>query len=238
MILSCCINVLNVLLVIHKCRYRPYKFPASAKAIEHRLPVTSESESVMILHLPRYPRIVTRRPYHKVRSSRHKIGYTFTPALVKYGRIGNSIHISTLYIRIVTFNLSDILRYYRRLKPYSLVRLFRTAVILAYPVYAPLCIHCVPPYRKRLCVPEIKTTHDCPVFRYLKRFYNVRPQPVLVVNGIIPPLREHLSRKTVPIAVQQSFFLRSRKHRQACKIRRVVFEQLLVVEHTRRYKHP
>ena len=63
-----------------------------------------------------------------------------------------------------------------------------------------------------------------------ERFDDVGPALVFVVVRVVPPLGEHLPRKTVPVSVEQCLLFGLRQRGQCADVARVVFQQRRIVK--------
>ena len=161
----------------------------------------------MHLHLPRDPGIISLVEQHTLMTAhvprRHLVSHGVSTALVEDSRVSRPE--DTDVIRdLLPLVLQDAVSDLHRRQLQSDVRLpGLTAVPLFVQVQRPVWGSREPSARERSAEAVVEAEVSRPVCRDLERRDDVRPQPVLVVRGIVDELLEDLSLKGIPVTVQQ-----------------------------------
>nr|DAL39790.1 MAG TPA_asm: hypothetical protein [Caudoviricetes sp.] len=224
------VDVFHVALAVHQVRDGADEVFAGGKHLKHGPPILSKGKTVVELHLPSKPRVVTGGPVQKVRGLFLHLGNALTLTLVEDGRVGHPQNHPPFQQRVVLLCLSDAPCLLHRVDFQALVGRPGAAVQLLDAVQPSFFVRCVPPHGKRLRVAEIVPPPDLPVPRDAEGLYHVGPPLVVVVGRVVPPFGEHLAGKAVPVAVKQRLLFGFRQAGQRADVARVVLQQGGVVK--------
>ena len=224
------VDVLHVALVIDEVRDGADEVLAGVEDLQHRPSVFAESQPVVELHLSRQTGVVAGHPVQKVRAFLLHVRDALAPALVEDGRVGHAQDDPAFQQRVVLLRFPDHPCLFHRVLSQALVGCAGAAVKLLDAVEPPALVRCIPPHRKRLRETKVVSPPDLPVLRDGERFDDVGPALVFIVVRVVPPLGEHLSRKAVPVSVEQCLLLGLRQRGQCADVARVVFQQRRIVK--------
>ena len=189
----------------------------------------------MQLHLSRDPGVVSLVEHHTpvppVIPRSHLVCHRIAPALVEDRRVCHPEHLDVIP-DLLLFPLQDPVRDLHRGQLYADIRHPGLAPVpLPVPVQTAIRPHRKPSAGKRLRVPVVKPEVPRPVRRNLERLHHMRPQAILVVRRVIPPLLEHLPLEAVPVSVQQR---RPQRRRLLLQLENVVIRDKRILHRQRR----
>ena len=160
-VLLCRVHVLNVLFIVHKRWNSPDEIFAGVEDVQHRLTFLVKSESVMVLHLARYARIIALAPVNEVGGTCHHSRYALAPRFFENRGVCNAAYLSAFKIGVLGFNPLNLCRYSRGVELYAGVGSARIPIVLCNAIDNTVTVHSIPAHRKRLAVAKVKA----PIYR-------------------------------------------------------------------------